>query len=134
MFSWTDIYVGASFPLYPQTTVGGGGFPSGGEGGSDGIGLGLVAGRVRWRWDRIGLNGSALHVGDQLVGDLSQYVFSQPRHAQHMVTCAVHVVSEWHKLLWHRTEVIFYTFFKSYDWFLLVDIGLNNFLSTDDTV
>lgn len=80
-------------------------------GGSDGIGLGLVAGRVRWRWDRIGFNGSALHVGDQLVGDLSQHVFGQPRHAQHMVTCAVHVVSEWHKLLWNRTDVYVFLYF-----------------------
>lgn len=66
--------------------------------GSDRVGLGLVAGRVS-RWDGVRLNASALHVGDQLVGDLRQYVFSQPRHAQHMVSCAVHVVSEWDKLL-----------------------------------
>lgn len=74
-----------------------------GEGGSDGVGLGEVARGVSW-WDWVGFNASALHVGDQLVRDLSQYVFSQPRHAQHMVTCAVHVVSERDKLLDHGKE------------------------------
>lgn len=72
--------------------------------GSDGVGLGVAAGRVS-RWDGVRFNASALHGGYQLVGDLGQYVFSQPRHAQHMVACAVHVVSEWDKLLWHGKEM-----------------------------
>lgn len=70
-------------------------------GGSDRVGLGLVPWWVR-RWDRVGFNASALHVGDELVRDFSQYVFSQPRHAEHMVTCAVHVVSERDKLTRER--------------------------------
>lgn len=72
--------------------------------GSDGVGLWGVVGRVG-RWDGVRFNGSALHVEDQLVGDLGQYVFSQPSHAQHVVACAVHVVSERDKLLWHGTEM-----------------------------
>lgn len=71
--------------------------------GSDGVGLGVVAGRVRRR-DGVGFNASALHVGDQLVGDLGQHVFRQPRHAQHMVASAVHVVSERDKL-WGKKSV-----------------------------
>lgn len=74
--------------------------------GSHGVGRRLITGRIHWH--RVGFNGSALHVGDQLVRDLSQYVFSQSGHAQHMVTCAVHVVSEWYKLLWHRKETHYF--------------------------
>lgn len=64
---------------------------------SDRVGLGLVASRVGRRY-RVRFNASALHVGDQLVRDLRQYVFSQPCHAQHVVSRSVHVVSEWDKL------------------------------------
>lgn len=64
---------------------------------SDRVRLGLVAGRVG-RWYGVRFNASALHVGDQLIRDLRQYVFSQPRHAQHVVSRSVHVVSEWDKL------------------------------------
>lgn len=74
---------------------------------SDGVGLGLVDGRVS-RWGGVRFNSSALHVGDQLVGDLGQYIFRQPSHAQHVVASAVHVVSERDKLLWHGKEI--------YDW------------------
>lgn len=65
--------------------------------GSDGAGLRGVVGRVGWRRGA-GFDASALHVGDELVGDLSQHVLCQPRHAQHMVAGAVHVVSERDKL------------------------------------
>lgn len=78
-------------------------------GDSDGIGLEVVSGRVS-RWDGVRFNGSALHVGDELVRDLGQHVFSQPRHAQHVVACAVHVVSERHKLSWNGKEI--YDFMK----------------------
>lgn len=64
---------------------------------SDRVGLRLVASRVSRRYG-VRFDASALHVGDQLVRDLSQYIFSQPRHAQHVVSRSVHVVSEWDKL------------------------------------
>lgn len=70
---------------------------------SDRVGLGVVAGGVN-RWDGVGFDASALHVGNELVGDLGQYVLSQPGHAQHMVAGAVHVVSEWDKLGGHIGE------------------------------
>lgn len=71
---------------------------------SDGVSLGLDAGRVKRRHgDRF--DASALHVGDQLVGDLSQHILSKPRHAQHVVPRAVHVVSERDKLLGHGRRI-----------------------------
>lgn len=125
LFSWINIYERTSFPFSPRGMVGGGRFlsistwpRSTGElcacrrgGGSDGVGLRGVTGRVRWRRNGVGFNGSALHVGNQLIGDLGQYVLSQPGHAQHVVTCAVHVVSERHKLYRKRTgnKYVLYT-------------------------
>ncbi|TNN82888.1 hypothetical protein EYF80_006845 [Liparis tanakae] len=54
---------------------------------SNKIGLQLVSGRVSRR-DGVRFDASALHGGDELVRDLGQHVFSQPRHAQHVVACA----------------------------------------------
>lgn len=49
----------------------------------------------RWRaW----ANALCLHVGHQLVRDLSQYIPGQAGHAQYVVAGAVHVVPEGHKL------------------------------------
>ena len=50
------------------------------------------------RLEGAGLDPPALHVGDELIGDLRQYVLGQPGHAQDMVASAVHVVSERDKL------------------------------------
>lgn len=69
--------------------------------GSDGVARRLGASGVGWR-DGVWFNASALHVRDQLVGDLCQDVLSQSRHAQHVVSCAIHVVTERDKLLWQR--------------------------------
>lgn len=70
---------------------------------SDGFCLRGDTRRVSWR-DRVGFDGSSLHVGDQLLGDLSQNVFSQPCHAEHVVTGPVHVVSERNELLGHEKK------------------------------
>ena len=53
----------------------------------------------------VGFDPSALHVGDELVRDLRQHVFSEPRHAQHVVPRPVHVIAEGDELrgrgVWH---------------------------------
>lgn len=69
--------------------------------GSHGVARRLGASGVGRR-DGAWFNASALHVRDQLVGDLCQDVLCQSRHAQHMVSRAIHVVSERDKLLWQR--------------------------------
>lgn len=69
--------------------------------GSDGVARRLGASGVGRR-DGVWFNASALHVRDQLVGDLCKDVLSQSRHAQHVVSRAIHVVPEWDKLLWQR--------------------------------
>lgn len=58
---------------------------------------GVACGGV-WRWSWVGLDATPFHVGDELVWDLSKDIFSQPSHAQHMVSCAVNVIPEWNKL------------------------------------
>lgn len=50
------------------------------------------------RGRRVGFDPPAFHVRDELVGDLCEHIFSQPGHAQHVVACSVHVISEWNKL------------------------------------
>lgn len=72
---------------------------------SDGVGWRLGASGVGWR-DWVWFNASALHIRDQLVGDLCQDVFSQSRHAQHVVSCSIHVVPERDKLLWKRKKTL----------------------------
>lgn len=47
-----------------------------------------------WAW----ADALCLHVGHQLVRDLSQHVPGQAGHAQDMVAGAVHIVPEGHKL------------------------------------
>lgn len=69
--------------------------------GSDGVARRLGASGVGRR-DGVWFNASALHVRDQLVGDLCQDVLSQSRHAQHVVSRAIHVVPERDKLLWQK--------------------------------
>ena len=66
---------------------------AGGGGGGRAVGLGAAGWNSRPWFD-----GPAPHEGEQLVGDLRQHVFSQPRHAQHLVTGAVDVVPERNKL------------------------------------
>lgn len=62
--------------------------------GSSYLGLyGLPRRRVgRRRWGR--LDPAGPHVGEELVGDLGQDVFGEPRHAQDVVPRPVDVVSE----------------------------------------
>lgn len=50
----------------------------------------------RWSWRRF--NPPGPHVGQELVGDLSQHIFGEPGHAQDVVSSAVNIVSEWDKL------------------------------------
>lgn len=50
----------------------------------------------RWRWRR--LDPAGPHVGEELVGDLSQDIFGEPGHAQDVVSRPVDVVPEWDKL------------------------------------
>lgn len=50
------------------------------------------------RGRRVWFDPPAFHVRDELVGDLCEHIFSQPGHAQHVVACSVHVISEWNKL------------------------------------
>lgn len=50
-----------------------------------------------WR-QGTGFDTSILHVEDELFRDLSQDVFGEPGHTQHVVSCSVHVVSERNKL------------------------------------
>lgn len=60
----------------------------------------------QWRggecWPR--LDPSALHEGQQLVGDLGQDILRQPGHAEDLVTRSVDVVSERHELEAGRQE------------------------------
>ena len=65
---------------------------------SSDLGLdGLSRGGVR-RGRGQGLDAPGPHVGQELVGDLCQDIFSQPCHAQDVVPCPVNVVSEGDKL------------------------------------
>lgn len=50
------------------------------------------------RGRRVGFDPPAFHVRDELVRDLCEHIFRQPGHAQHVVACSVHVISEWNKL------------------------------------
>lgn len=51
----------------------------------------------------VGLDAPSFHVGYKLVWDLSQNVLGQPGHAQHVVACAVNVISERHELKGENT-------------------------------
>ena len=53
-----------------------------------------VPGPCVWGGCWVGFDPSALHVGDELVRDLREHVFGEPRHAQHMVARPVHVITE----------------------------------------
>lgn len=50
------------------------------------------------RGRRVGFDPPAFHVRDELVRDLCEHIFRQPGHAQHVVACSVHIISEWNKL------------------------------------
>lgn len=58
-----------------------------------GVSAGCVPGHIR-----VGLDGTGLHVGDELLRNLSKHIFGQTSHAKHMVPSPVHVVPKWHKL------------------------------------
>lgn len=47
-----------------------------------------------WRW----FNPPGPHVGQELVGNLSQHILGQPGHAQDVISSPVNIVSEWDKL------------------------------------
>lgn len=47
---------------------------------------------------RSGFDATALHERQQLLRDLSQYILGQTSHAEHLISRAVNVVPEWHKL------------------------------------
>lgn len=64
---------------------------------------GLSRWRVgRWRWRRLYPAGP--HVGEELVRDLSQDVFSEPGHAQDVAPSSVNVVPEWNELRGKRNK------------------------------
>lgn len=67
LFSWIDIYVGASFPFYPQRTVGGGGFPSIFTRLQSNTELCLGGGGLRRDWSGVGRWASTVEVGQDWV-------------------------------------------------------------------